>query len=79
MYQANVNANFTIKNVARKYYYSVVICDGVIEETRSTSIKIISTKNVPTKCTLTNVYILPAFLFITIALLIAATICLRKY
>ena len=51
---------------------SVVICDKIIEEVRSTSAetsptKSTSTKTVLTKYTLTNFYILLSFLLITIS------------
>ena len=63
---------------------SVIVCDEIIEETKtvlskSTSTKTIPTnstltKNVPTKVMSTNIYMLLAFLLITIALLLAVII-----
>ena len=53
---------------------SVVICDEIIEKTKSPSTKIVLTKSTSTKTVLTNFYILLAFLLITIALLTAVSI-----
>ena len=53
---------------------SLVICNEIIEETKSTSTKTISTKS-----TSTNIYSLLTFLYITIALLIAISIYLIKH
>ena len=47
----------------------VVLCDEILVEIKSTLIK-----TIPVGCTLTNFYILLAFLLITLALLIAAVI-----
>ena len=58
---------------------SVVECDEIIDTTKTIPPKSTSTKNVPIKSTLTNFYILLAFLLITIALLIAVNIYLIKH
>ena len=68
---------------------SVVICDEIIEETKTIPTKITPTKTIPTKTflitavltknTSTNVYILLVLLLITIALLIAVSIYLIKH
>ena len=58
---------------------SVVICNEIIDTTKSTSTKTIlaktiPTKTVPAKCFLTNFYILLYFTLITATLLIAVSI-----
>ena len=53
---------------------SLVICDEIIEETKTIPTKTIPTKPSLTKCTSTNFYILLAFLLITIELLMDVTI-----
>ena len=58
---------------------SVVECDEIIDTTKTIPPKSTSTKNVSAKSTLTNFYILLAFLLITIALLIAVNIYLIKH
>ena len=58
---------------------SVVECDEIIDTTKTIPPKCTSTKNVSAESTLTNFYILLAFLLITIALLIAVNIYLIKH
>ena len=53
---------------------SVVICDEIIDVTKSTLTKTIPTKPVPTKCSWTNFYILLSLL----SIMIAVTIYVKK-
>ena len=48
---------------------SVITCDGIMDTIKGTS-----TETVPAKSTLTNFYILPSFLLITMTILIAVSI-----
>ena len=56
----------------------IVMCDQIIEETKTIPTKSTSTKTIPPKTTATNLSILLAFLLITIASLITISIYLVK-
>ena len=57
----------------------VVMCDQIIEEAKTIPTKSTLTKTIPPKTTATNLYILLAFLLITIASLITISIYLAKH